>query len=389
MTSLFSKIRLLLFFALVVLVVIYDNTDNVFWVLITFIVLFVISVPSFFNIRFRPEHLSIFGFVIFGLLSFLWTIDSELSYIRWLTCFSMSLLFLLVLSLPIKSIKVFNYSLYAYILGSLILLIFEYRNIGASILMTMTDSSQLDTWDVLNVNAMGKYFAISSVLCLYFATYKKQPLFYVLFAVFFIMVIVLKSKSALLSVLVGDFLYLFYYYKSTNKLKKFFICFTALIIGFISLYQSDFFGGAFSRLEMMIDMFINNNDKDLSTLRRMEWSKYGLNVLFPERPLWGYGIGVSARFTEGGYFHNNYTQLLVELGITGFFLYYFLFYSLLLKLWKRRYDGTSKMLITVIAVFLLCDFTNTTYYHKINYIFLGLGYVYLRLNKNIVIKNKK
>jgi len=97
--------------------------------------------------------------------------------------------------------------------------------------------------------------------------------------------------------------------------------------------------------------------QEASFSERMELIKIGL-ILFKERPFFGYGLdnfrpaaGVSL------YPHNNYIDLLVSLGIVGFFSYYFnYFYLLYFSLKKRIYAKKTFFFITfVISMMFLND----------------------------------
>ena len=76
------------------------------------------------------------------------------------------------------------------------------------------------------------------------------------------------------------------------------------------------------RLEGLFDAFSNNGNGEASALIRKEMIITGFNG-WKSSPLWGFGINSFVLKTSfGAYSHNNYIELLFDLGLIGFSIYY-------------------------------------------------------------------
>lgn len=76
--------------------------------------------------------------------------------------------------------------------------------------------------------------------------------------------------------------------------------------------------------------------------------------LFKERPLLGYGIDnfrIVSNF--GAYSHNNYTELLVSVGLVGAFIYYFIYFSLF-RFSINIFNRVNNKDILLFTVFFIC-----------------------------------
>ena len=383
-------LRTLLFYIVIVLTVLYDNTSNSYLVTIAS-GLFILSFMTEFT-RLKPSRTTIYiiYFIIWSALTLIWTVSFNASTVRFGTCFILCILLITVEELSTS--KVFNIvenSLLVYLIASLLLCFVTYKSLGESSILLMLGQTERIGEDNLNTNMLGKYFAIASVIALYFFFEKKWKIMLLPYVVLAIFVIMTRSRSSLLSLIIGSLTYLVYYYRTHNNMKQFWktICMVAVVI--YGLSKLSIWGDAFYRITAMFDYFSGTHDYtvDASTSMRETLLQTGLKAI-PENPLFGHGIGSSpfvvaahlgSNYEGGDYFHNNYVQLLVETGIIGFSLFYMAIIVILKKLWNLRNESPlAVLLLAILAIFLFCDTNNTTYYHKIYIIFLGISILFIK-----------
>lgn len=382
--SIFSleTIQFVLFLVLVFLVGAFDNRPGANYIQWAFIPFFAVSILRFNRIHFTREYTFIILFVLWSLFSLVWTISMEHSTERLQTVFLLSLLFISASTINFTSkIGKFDFALISFILGTLFIIYLLRDVIGSAALISMISDSERMEEDVANLNAVGKASAIAFLFCIYQIVSRKNNFYYVLLVLFLGIVFLTKSKSALLSTIIaGVFLFYKTFSGKVNKTKTFIVI--AIIAGVIYyVISKGLLGDAFVRLINMFNFFTSGDESmDMSTATRADFALKGLKT-FSESPFLGYGIGSSYKLLNGTYYHNNYVQLLVETGIVGFLLYYGFLLTILVRLFKHKKDDISYLLISFLIVFLFCDVTNTTYYHKINYVFYAIAVSYLNFKE--------
>lgn len=149
----------------------------------------------------------------------------------------------------------------------------------------------------------------------------------------------------------------------------------AIVVNYIVLFMMEN-SSQFYRIEIFFN-FITGEGGDDSSQERSQMVIRGLDF-FQDHPLFGIGFGAYKYLSGfGTYSHNNYIQLLSELGIVGFFLYYFIYYKIY-KLNKHNPETLSKSLILVcLIVFLVNDLTVVTFYNKFTILILAIFIGYL------------
>lgn len=384
-----ENIQFGLFLALVFLVGAFDNRPGANYIQWAFIPFFAVSILRFNQIRFTREYKLIIIFVLWSFFSLVWTVSMDHSTERLQTVFLLGLLFISASTINFTDrLARFDYTLLSFILGTLFIIYLLRDVIGSASLISMISDSERLKEDVANLNAVGKASAIGFLFCVYQIVSRKNRFYFVLLVLFLGIVFLTKSKSALLSTIIaGGFLFYKTFSGKVNKTKTFIVI--AIIVGVIYyVISKGLLGDAFVRLINMFNFFTSGDESmDMSTATRADFAFKGLKT-FSESPILGYGIGSSYKLLNGTYYHNNYVQLLVETGIVGFVLYYGFLITILIRLFKNKGDDISYLLISFLIVFLFCDVTNTTYYHKINYVFYAIAVSYLNF-RNYSYRNKQ
>lgn len=124
------------------------------------------------------------------------------------------------------------------------------------------------------------------------------------------------------------------------------------------------------RFEGMFQLFLGG-ETDKSTASRADYFTHAFQV-FLEHPLLGIGQdGYRYLNRDGTYSHNNYTEMLANLGLIGFVLYYWIYawalkYSM--RIFKRNILPLSFLLSIVIV-----DIAMVSYASEISYLILAMA----------------
>ena len=201
-----------------------------------------------------------------------------------------------------------------------------------------------------SANTIGMIAAIASVLSVYeLKVQNKYKVLYTTTMILNLIIMILSaSRKALLYFLIPIIIY--YILNSKNflvSLKKVLISVIFLVIAFLAIMKVPFlYNSVGYRVETMINGFLGEGDTDASTSLRLSMIEWGIEW-FQDNPYLGYGINnyktllgeKNTSFgTEGVYAHNNYVELLVDVGIIGTLIYYYIYLFILysgIKKWKK------------------------------------------------------
>ena len=202
-----------------------------------------------------------------------------------------------------------------------------------------------------NTNNYGYIVSVCTIIAVYFAYVKNQKSYY-FFALFFIVCCFLSSsRKSLIITFVGVFLLVLF---SSSKKNRFFHIFIGLLFAVmfvILMFEDEFLYNIIgNRFDSMLKFLISGyNPKETSMSLRAYFIEFA-KILLREKPLLGHGFAnfLTIIASEGdldmGYTtHNNYWEILADLGVVGFITYYwfYLFISikLIIKMLKEK-DNT-------------------------------------------------
>ncbi len=123
--------------------------------------------------------------------------------------------------------------------------------------------------------------------------------------------------------------------------------------------------------------FTQGGEGDKSTQFRYDYAKEALG-LFLEKPLAGIGID-NFKSLNIGYAHNNYLELLADLGIVGFILYYLGLYTFFRKIQKSKHI-MKNLFLFFLLLRLVADLTIVSYYLRT--IFVTFVFIEAMLDRN-------
>lgn len=152
------------------------------------------------------------------------------------------------------------------------------------------------------------------------------------------------------------------------------IIFIALFYVVKNISNISFLNSTYERFEQMFDVFSGRSAyAHSSTSDRIEMMNVGVNTFF-HFPFLGVGIYAMKDIlaSNGLHYiiiHCNYLELLADLGIIGFGLYYFIYYSIIKRI-KYCSEINKEFTICMVLLMLLLDITGVTYYTQRIILFL-------------------
>ena len=201
----------------------------------------------------------------------------------------------------------------------------------------------------------------------------KSRLSYLLFGVFsLILILAGGSRGSLVVTVVCLCLLYFSSYKKTRiSWNKILIC-CLIITPLLYLFYN--YGDrldVIQRMFLFMNIFSSADDADGSALTRLDMIRFGF-FSFLDRPIEGYGLNCyrilllqyMGRYT---YSHNNFIEILCNLGLVGFLLHYWI-YAFILKLKKM-----NNLILFVMVIYVLFDgMFAPNYSFKLLYIIFAL-----------------
>ena len=200
-----------------------------------------------------------------------------------------------------------------------------------------------------------------------------------------ISIIILQSRLGLVSMIL-IYVMMFSYFKASRKQ-----LFVPALMFLLSI--SVFNYGNLNSEDKNYNIF--NLTADESTNQRINFYSLALD-LFSNKPITGHGLGswkyeslkykdpTSNRVLVPYYTHNDFLQILVELGIVGLIIYLLFFRKLLIRLMIRLKDREAKMILLIATImFLLNSMVNFPIHRSQEYIpFIIIAALLFSLSQN-------
>ncbi len=383
----------LLFFSLLGYVLAFNSIYST----ITSLVLFIYTLLITPSLKFKYSSYQSWGVVVIclSLISSLWSIKPILSYYA---VFSFIKLFVFTYSIYrfcytkenlIKLLKV-------YILINVILIFFVLTYFGVDIL---GEGRMSDTENGVNGNgiAISLAFALYSIyLIFYFSrvSFFNRPFYYFLVVLFFVFLVFTGSRTALVMLVLPFTLYLFL--KSKYKLVALFSI-GILMVGmyYVIMEVPQFYNVLGVRIIEALDIASGNTEGGDSS--RLLLFLYGVEW-FQDNPFLGIGINnyrvlsnVTPPFVgKNFYAHSNFIEMLVDVGIVGFLVYYSFVFTLLKRAVATFSSNISKLVLALTITIFLHDIISMSYYEWEMHFLICITFVLQSFaEKNKQIKTRK
>jgi len=316
-------------------------------------------------------------FLLFSAASILWSVEPLLS-IRMVIRLFLILILLSITYYNNKKYKLFKTLVYSLITGlfiNLIVLILFKENamdLPGRFSGTMTNANLL---------------AIIIIFIVFFYSLyeqkEKKPsaiLFTIVIGISLIIILATGSRKGLL---LGSLITFISIRSFARRQKKYYLA-LLIFLPIISLYiiQTGYFNNliAIERLKESISFF-NTGVGDSSTKFRWSFIEIAYDI-FNKNVAIGVGIDAFQHYTALGlYAHNNYLEILADLGLVGFVLYYSIYFPIIKESIKQR---KNIIFVVMIFVVLIMEVASVNYYTRIFWIFMLFFYEQLTIQKKTI-----
>ena len=368
---------------------------------IKYLIMGVLAIVAFMLFAIRKDKKAIMTYVFwqmawcaFMTFSIFWTLNTRLSL--W-AIFQVVLIFIMTFSVVVyvRNFNDLKRILKAYYVAALVMMlyVFSFMNI------TNLEGSRLGVEDDSgwNPNYISTYLALAIYAGYYVIWRTKKCIFllrtfYLISTTLMLVIIALSgSRTGFLAMLIP--LFVIYVVKSKNAVRGVLLgLITTIITVVIVMKVPVLFSNIGERLLEMINI-LNEGEYAGGDASRLFLANYGIEW-FKQSPLFGYGINCFRVMSDtqtifagrNFYAHNNYVELLVDVGIVGFMIYYYLYFYMLKK--KKYVQENIRPVFMGIFIFLLfVDIANVSYYDPIIQLVIVLEFLIIQLSKQN--KNKK
>ena len=331
-------------------------------------------------------------FAIWCLTSFIWAIDKRIviSYFIW---FLQAILLAFSIGTSIHDTSDVEYILKCIMVGGVLVAIRSINNVSFSSLGTF----RLGTNIGLNANELALKTSLGCIIAFRYFHESEQKVKKIIYLAFTLipLVVVLLSGSRKGIVMVFAALFLFSTICSPNPIRQLRNLVIA-IIGITTLYllmaRVEFFYNSFGRRFLLLFNILNDGAYVGNSIRnRFTAVDLGLEV-FKNKPIIGYGLGNYIAATGlRGYAHNNYIQLLVDLGLVGITIYYSFYLKNIIGLIStiRKNRSLTAMLLSMLVIIVVIEYGLVSFNSDYIQIIVMLCFYMVQINRNEITNKKK
>ena len=281
----------------------------------------------------------------------------------------------------------------------IILSIYSYCTVFLTIYLAMTDQLFVEErlGDTLtgNANTLASIFMLSALSSIYFIfnspNKKRRLLAYIcFFAQEFTLFLTGSRKAALMPLLLFCVLMMFKMDKKGRKhVFRNGIIAVLIVVGVLTaVFEIPFLYDAIGyRMEGLLNFVSGEGQVDASTVVRANMIEEAISR-WKEKPILGHGIDTYKKMSHYGcYSHNNFVELLCDVGIIGFIIYYFSYVFLVVKAFSKKTLGITRW-YWVFFLIIVCfyEYGGVTYYMFSFQIFFTLMCIFLQLSDKNSIK---
>lgn len=225
----------------------------------------------------------------------------------------------------------------------------------------------------MHVNGIAGSLLISELFAMmrYMETHKRL---YIISAIAMLGFIFLcaSRKAVIMGTIIPVLIYLMYVNAEgradIKRIGRYFLgALGVLIVALIIMRTPVIYNVAQERMEGFFNSITGKGEVDASTLERQALGRAAMQVFY-EHPVYGVGLN-GFRFTPGAfsrgkrlYAHNNYKELLADLGIIGTSIYYYIYAVIVfidIKLLKKSLE--AKILLLLAVMLLILDIGMVSY----------------------------
>lgn len=310
--------------------------------------------------------------ILFFAASLFWAFDFEQGKVILIAYVGRSILMLYIYSYLVVTGNLIHLCK-AYIVALIITILHFFLAFGLSG-MILVRADSLTVSQGWNANAMGLMCVVALfMMCYIIYSYTKIKNNAVLLAVvFFFLLFILMTGSKTCFFLILGTLMFGYFFKSKKKLlASIIVLFGAVVVYYLIMNVSFLYNIIGERVHNLLIGFSGLDVDDTSNRTNSDNLRYFMLLygwgLFVEKPILGYGVGnFQALFGEVNdgvrmYAHNNFIELLVNGGIVGTTIYYWLYYKIIKEAARLKNHKYGITCISFMIVLILSEFGQVSY----------------------------
>ncbi len=235
-----------------------------------------------------------------------------------------------------------------------------------------------------NVNIIGMVLSLCMVLAVYYAYYERKRIYYLFSAVEFAAIMLTGSRRSMLAAVGGIVLLVFLKDRSWRLLVRLLVIIGLVAAVFYAVMTYEPLYKVIGRRLVSMFEYASTNTGDTSIIWRKNFVGYAIDF-FLESPLVGIGasnfsarLGLLTGLTT--YSHNNLLEILANNGLIGFGIYYSFYVYIVARLSKiafRLSNPFAKLMLTVMAVIIVSEFSIVIYYTVFLMAFICLAFLFI------------
>lgn len=331
-------------------------------------------------------------FLFISICSYFWSLNYIYSFDRIKTLM-VNIGALWLLSCIIQSqkdiIKLLKLILYAitingvYILSSFDLSLIGKIQIGANVLG--------DRWNGNAIGIMMSFGMLISMVLIKLTDKRKNKVIYSIIGFFMIIIALFTgSRKAIFFILFGYSIYTILTSKNKRIIILMKVCIVIMTVYSLIMNIPILYNILGIRLEGLIANFTGDGVVDNSTKLRMLYIEYGISW-FRTNPVIGYGIDnyrelLFRNIGVATYSHNNYIEILVNLGLIGFIVYYSAYINILknsIKFAVKYGDILYSFIFTIILTILIGQYGYVVYSDFLTNLILCISFSLINVRRKI------
>lgn len=321
-------------------------------------------------------------FTAFAALSSVWSsyIDSDMAsyFLRMVVILAM----ITSVSIYVDKPEDLERIIKLYITSVVIIVLIELSSVPIS---DWTNGSMGSHFSGSNSNGVAFIVFCAELMAFYEFYSKNKKGYFLLVALFMIFIILSSSRKAMFAALAGPLMFVVFSTYKKNYLLNIITVFSLVALVFLFIMTDESAYNAIGkRIDSMFNFWFENRTHKVDNSLYMR--SYYIELakeMFAESPIFGKGMGNFAKIIDnvymldGVYSHNNFWQILSELGIIGFTVYYSMYFYIIIRLAKGAFVNKSRMslLFFIFMVLLLIIETGLVNYNsKMPHVVIAIAY---------------
>ncbi|MDD6275670.1 MAG: O-antigen ligase family protein [Clostridia bacterium] len=309
--------------------------------------------------------------VVYCAVSLIWTENDITESFKYIIRMIIICMVMTSVSLYVYDEKDFDGILSVFILSIFIVTALEYSSVPAGELFSGEVGSYFSDE---NKNIVAFWVMSALVISFYKAYFKNSKICWLLSAYFLFFVVIGGSRKAILMSAIGVFaMVIMAYRKKRYVLRILLFVVLAAVLFIIIMTNEDAYNTIGRRIFSMYNQYTSDGVIYDNSIYLREYYMAVAKELFEQSPILGKGLGSFSHHlyynynSASTYSHNNYWQILSELGIVGIILYYWFYAFCLIKSAKRFFaekNDTAILALTFFLLFFIGEYAMITIFSK-------------------------